>query len=194
MFQSGGNSPLEALMKQDNENRLQIKPTALPRDLTIIVGPPGPEEDRKMIEECAARKGVKPEDMYVEYIHTLFKGASKIADGETQSSFDKFLSSFVGQDVRVMDIFPTYTILKGQLLPVFIIDTKDIVDAAGMPSRIDLGNSELRDFLSSILGLSFRSEWIRTFVSYFDELDSQKFWFSPNASFSGKVFNCVRLS
>jgi hypothetical protein len=142
------------------------KATETVRDIMIILGPPGPEEQKQRLEEWAANSGKPRDEVWVEYVHDVLQILIQRDPPESPSELDKMLSSLVGTSVRVSKPFLTYMIRGGIRCPGIILYPTRITSETGEPLSVDFSNPELRDALGAMFAYVLRTEWVHVFVAY----------------------------
>ena len=81
-------------------------------DITIIVGPPGPEDEQQKIEKWSEGSGKSKEEIWVEYVHELLSEFSMRESPELQSTLDELMSFVLKLPVQVNDPVMTSTYIS----------------------------------------------------------------------------------
>jgi hypothetical protein len=136
------------------------------RDIMIVVGPPGPEEDKQRLEEWAASLGKPRDEVWVEYVHAALAEITKRDSPDSPSEFDALFSRMGDASARVGDPFLTYMLRGGIMCPGIILYPTKITSEAGEPLSLDFSNPEFRKALGAVFGYLFRTEWVHVFVAY----------------------------
>ena len=151
--------------------------------LSIIVGPPGPENIINSVHNFAAKHDIPLDDAWTVYVKS--KADYFIEPDESGLSyFSEMFTDILKQDVTVSEYFLTHYIntfsADGQLLakikdiskrepyiaPAIIFHAKNILDSEGKPINIKLFNELNRDILQRLMLLLWNVNWIHTSISY----------------------------
>jgi hypothetical protein len=135
-------------------------------DIMIILGPPGPDEEKKKFEEWSKNSGKPKDELWLEFVHQVLGEWAKRESPESASKLDELLSNVLKTPVRVNDPFMTYTLHGGIHNPGVILYTNKITESTGRPIEIDWSAPQLRGLIGDIFGYVLKTEWVRTFVSY----------------------------
>ena len=151
--------------------------------LSIIVGPPGPENIINSVHNFAAKHDISLNDAWTVYVKSkadYFIGP----DDSGLSYFSEIFADILKQDVTVSEYFLTHYIntfsADGQLLakikdaskrepyiaPAIIFHAKNILNSKGKPINIKLFNELNRDILQSLMLLLWNVNWIHTSISH----------------------------
>jgi hypothetical protein len=133
------------------------------RDIMIILGPPGPEEDKQRLEGWAASSGKPRDEMWVEYIHDVLAHRDS---PDSPSQLESLFSIALDTPVRILDPFPTYMFHRGIKCPGVVVYPTKIRSEEGKPLSTDFSNPELRKTLGAVFGYVLSTEWVHAFVSY----------------------------
>ena len=152
-------------------------------NLSIIVGPPGPENIINSVHNFAAKHDISLDDAWTVYVKSKADYFIEPDDSEL-SYFSEIFTDILKQDVTVSEYFLTHYIntfsADGQLLakikdiskrepyiaPAIIFHAKNILDSEGKPINIKLFNELNRDILQSLMLLLWNVNWIHTSISY----------------------------
>ena len=152
-------------------------------NLSIIVGPPGPENIINSVHNFAAKHDISLDDAWTVYVKSKADYFIK-PDDSGLSYFSEIFTDILKQDVTVSEYFLTHYIstfsADGQLLakikdtykrepyiaPAIIFHGKNILDSEGKPINIKLFNELNRDILQSLMLLLWNVNWIHTSISY----------------------------
>ena len=151
--------------------------------LSIIVGPPGPENIINSIHNFAAKHDIPLDDAWTVYVKSKADYFIE-PDDSGLSYFSEIFTDILKQDVTVSEYFLTHYIntfsADGQLLakikdiskrepyiaPAIIFHAKNILDSEGKPINIKLFNVLNRDILQSLMLLLWNVNWIHTSISH----------------------------
>ena len=151
--------------------------------LSIIVGPPGPENIINSVHNFAAKHDISLDDAWTVYVKSKADYFIE-PDDSGLSYFSEIFTDILKQDVTVSEYFLTHYIntfsADGQLLakikdiskrepyiaPAIIFHAKNILDSEGKPINIKLFNVLNRDILQSLMLLLWNVNWIHTSISY----------------------------
>ena len=151
--------------------------------LSIIVGPPGPENLINSVHNFAAKQDISLDDAWTVYVKSKADYFIE-PDDSGLSYFSEIFTDVLGEDVRVSEYFLTHYVhtfsSNGQLLakikdissrepyiaPAIIFNAKNILDSEGKPINIRLFNELNRDILQSLMLLLWNVNWIHTSISY----------------------------
>jgi len=159
--------------------------------LSIIVGPPGPENIINSVHNFAAKHDIPLDDAWTVYVKSKADYFIE-PDDSGLSYFSEIFTDILKQDITVSEYFLTHYIntfsADGQLLakikdvskrepyiaPAIIFHAKNILDSKGKPINIRLFNELNRDILQSLMLLLCNVNWIHTSISYGYEKISAK--------------------
>ena len=151
--------------------------------LSIIVGPPGPENIINSVHNFAAKHDIPLDDAWTVYVKSKADYFIE-PDDSGLSYFSEIFTDILKQDVTVSEYFLTHYIntfsADGQLLakikdisrrepyiaPAIIFHAKNILDSEGKPINIKLFNVLNRDILQSLMLLLWNVNWIHTSISH----------------------------
>ena len=151
--------------------------------LSIIVGPPGPENIINSVHNFAAKHDIPLDDAWTVYVKSKADYFIE-PDDSGLSYFSEIFTDILKQDVTVSEYFLTHYIntfsADGQLLakikdisrrepyiaPAIIFHAKNILDSEGKPIKIKLFNELNRDILQSLMLLLWNVNWIHTSISH----------------------------
>lgn len=136
------------------------------KDISIFLGPPGPEEEKRKIQTWASNSGKAADQIWVEYVHDVLRSLSVRGPNGEPSHVDELFSRLLHEDTRVNDLFLTYMFHKGAQHPGVIIQTNKIVNMDGVPLRVNWADPELKQTIESIFGYLLKTEWVRTILAY----------------------------
>ena len=152
-------------------------------NLSIIVGPPGPENIINSVHNFAAKHDIPLDDAWTVYVKSKADYFIE-PDDSGLSYFSEIFTDILKQDVIVSEYFLTHYIntfsADGQLLakikdiskrepyiaPAIIFHAKNILDSEGKPINIKLFNVLNRDILQSLMLLLWNVNWIHTSISH----------------------------
>ena len=151
--------------------------------LTIIVGPPGPENIINSVHNFAAKQDISLDDAWTVYVKS--KADYFIEPDDSGLSYlSEIFTDILKQDVTVSEYFLTHYVhtfsIDGQLLakikddtkkepylaPAIILHAKDIIDSEGKSINIRLFNEFNRDILQNLMLLLWNVNWIHVSISY----------------------------
>lgn len=135
-------------------------------DITFIIGPPGPEEDKRKFEEWSKKSGKPASEIWVEYVHEILEKLSRLESDQITSKLDELVSHVLNTSVHVREPFLTFMLKGGNACPGIILYMKDITSPNGKQPQVDWSAPAIRDSIGSVFGLIFKSEWVQTFVAY----------------------------
>ena len=136
--------------------------------LSIIVGPPGPENIINSVHNFAAKHDISLDDALTVYVKSKADYFIE-PDDSGLSYFSEIFTDILKQDVTVSEYFLTHYIntfsADGQLLakikdisrrepyiaPAIIFHAKNILDSEGKPINIKLFNELNRDILQNLM-------------------------------------------
>jgi len=152
-------------------------------NLSIIVGPPGPENIINSVHNFAAKHDISLDDAWTVYVKSKANYFIE-PDDSGLSYFSEIFTDILKQDVTVSEYFLTHYInafsADGQLLakikdipkrepyiaPAIIFHAKNILDSEGKSINIKLFNELNRDVFQSLMLLLWNVNWIHTSISY----------------------------
>ena len=152
-------------------------------NLSIIVGPPGPENIINSVHNFAAKHDISLNDAWTIYVKSKADYFIK-PDDSGLSYFSEIFTDILKQDVTVSEYLLTHYIntfsADGQLLakikdisrresyiaPAIIFRARNILDGEGKSINIKLLNELNRDILQSLMLLLWNVNWIHTSISY----------------------------
>jgi hypothetical protein len=151
--------------------------------LSIIIGPPGPENIINSVHNFAAKQDISLDDAWTVYVKS--KADYFIEPDESGLSyFSEMFTDILKQDVTVSDYSLTHYVhtfsADGQLLakikdvskraiynaPSIVFHANDVLDSEGKPINIKLFNELNRDILQSLMLLMWNVNWIHVSISY----------------------------
>lgn len=135
-------------------------------NLTIMIGPPGPEDLVNDIEQWSKNSGKSKDEIWLEYVEDFFNEFSKPESSGEISALDDIFSSILGQDVRINDLYNGYTFRRGLKLPTVTGYIKNIKDASGNVIDINYFTSEVRSGINSVLCSLLKANRVVTYISY----------------------------
>ena len=151
--------------------------------LSIIVGPPGPENIINSVHNFAAKHDISLDDAWTVYVKSKADYFIE-PDDSGLSYFSEIFTDILKQDVTVSEYFLTHYVhtfsIDGQLLakikddtkrepylaPAIILHAKDIIDSEGKSINIRLFNELNRDILQNLMLLLWNVNWIHVSISY----------------------------
>ena len=136
------------------------------RDITIIVGPPGTDEEKKKIEVWSKNSGKPKDEIWLKFVHQVLGEWAKRESPESASKLDGLLSSVLEIPVRVNDPYLAYTLDGSVRNPSVTLHTNKNTGSTGRPIETDWSGLQLRETIGSIFGYVLKTEWIRTIVVY----------------------------
>ena len=151
--------------------------------LSIIVGPPGPENIINSVHNFATKHDISLDDAWTVYVKS--KADYFIEPDESGLSyFSEMFTDILKQDVTVSEYSLTHYVhtfsADGQLLakindvskraiynaPSIVFHANDVLDSEGKPINIKLFNELNRDILQSLMLLMWNVNWIHVSISY----------------------------
>ena len=136
------------------------------RDITIILGPPGPAGDKRKFEEWSKNSGKPKEDIWLDYAQAVLARFANRESPEAPSTLDLLVSDILEVAVRVNDPSVTWWCLGGVRYPALVLVISRITGPNGETLSIDGAATPLRRFLGAFFGLELKAEWIRTFETF----------------------------
>jgi len=132
--------------------------------LTIVLGPPRREADKRKLEAWSTTSGKSTDDIWIEYAHTFVTSLAETgASGST--GLDELLSVVLKTQVRTLPPQMTYMIEGDRKHPALVIDADTITGPAGRPLRIDFSNAQVRQVIGGIFANLLKPEWVRAFIA-----------------------------
>lgn len=135
-------------------------------DMTFIIGPPGPTEDKQKFEQWSTNSGKPAREIWIEYVHDVVSQLASRNSPDSVSDLDKLVSRAVGVPVCIEKPFLTFTFSAGEKCPVVMLYMNKIFSPNGELPAIDWSEPALRQLIGSIFGSLFKAEWVRAFVAY----------------------------
>ncbi len=136
------------------------------KDITILIGPPGPAEEKQKFQMWSARSGKSADEIWVEFVHELLGNMARRESPDQPSQFDELFSRVFGKPIRVDAPFMTYMSQGQGKTPGIIIQSAKITSLSEGPSPVDLADAKAREALGSVFGYLLKAEWVRTVVTY----------------------------
>jgi hypothetical protein len=151
--------------------------------LSIIVGPPGPENIINSVHNFAAKHDISLDDAWTVYVKSKADYFIE-PDDSGLSYFSEIFTDILKQEVTVSEYFLTHYIntfsVDGQLrvkdkdsskrepyaAPAIIFHAKNILNIEGKPINIRLFNELNRDILQSLMLLLWNVNWIHISISF----------------------------
>ena len=136
------------------------------RYITFILGPPGPEEKKQLIEHMAATSGKAKDEVWLELVQEILHDLAKHAPFDSESGLDKLLSLVNEAPVRVNDPAISYSYDREGKHPTIILESKNIMTSTGEVCNIDWSVNSAKDTIANALGYLLKTEWVRTIIAY----------------------------
>ena len=151
--------------------------------LSIIVGPPGPENIINSVHNFAAKHDISLDDAWTVYVKSK-ADYFIVPDDSGLSYFSEIFTDILKQDVTVSEYFLTHYVHTfsndGQLLtqikdvskrqpylaPTIIFHAKDILDSKGKPINIRMFDKLKREILQNIMIFLMNASWIHVSISF----------------------------
>ena len=155
--------------------------------LSIIVGPPGPDNTIDSVHNFAAKHNISLDDAWTAYVKLMadnFIKPNNIPNEYGLRDFSEMFTDLLEQDVRVSEFFLTHYVHTfsndGQLLtqikdvskrqpylaPTIIFHAKDILDSKGKPINIRMFDKLKREILQNIMIFLMNASWIHVSISF----------------------------
>ena len=155
--------------------------------LSIIVGPPGPDNIIDSVHNVAAAHNISLDDAWTAYVKLMADNFIKPNDIPNEyglRDFSEMFTDLLEQDVRVSEFFLTHYVHTfsndGQLLtqikdvserqpysaPTIIFHAKDILDSKGKPIDIRQFDKLKREMLQNIMIFLMNASWIHVSISF----------------------------
>lgn len=136
------------------------------KDITILIGPPGPDEEKQKFQMWSARSGKSADEIWVEFVHEFLREMARRESPDQPSQFDELFSRVFGKPIRVDDPYLTYMRQGQGKTPGVIIQSAKITLLSEDSFPVDLSDAKAREALGSIFGYLLKAEWVRTVVAY----------------------------
>ena len=154
--------------------------------LSIIVGPPGPDNIIDSVHNFAAEHNISLDDAWTAYVKLMadnFIKPNNIPNDMGLSNFSEMFTDLLEQDVTVSEYFLTHYHSfsnDGQFLaqikdvskrqpysaPAIIFHAKNILDSNGKPINIRMFNELKREILQNLMIFLMNSNWIHITISF----------------------------
>ena len=155
--------------------------------LSIIVGPPGPDNTIDSIHNFAAKHNISLDDAWTAYVKLMadnFIKPNNIPNDIGLSNFSEMFTDLLEQEVRVSEYFLTHYVHSfsndGQFLaqikdvskrqpysaPAIIFHAKNILDSNGKPINIRMFDELKREILQNLMIFLMRANWIYISISF----------------------------
>ena len=155
--------------------------------LSIIVGPPGPDNTIDSVHNFAAKHNISLDDAWTAYVKLMadnFIKPNNIPNDMGLRDFSEMFTDLLEQEVRVSEYFLTHYVHTfsndGQLLaqikdvskrqpylaPTIIFHAKDILDSKGKPINIRMFDELKREILQNLMIFLMNANWIHVSISF----------------------------
>ena len=155
--------------------------------LSIIIGPPGPDNIIDSVHNFAAEHSISLDDAWTAYVKLMadkFIKPKWIPNEYGLRDFSEMFTDLLEQDVRVSEYFLTHYVHTfsndGQLLtqikdvskrqpylaPAIIFHAKDILDSKGKPINIRIFDKLKREILQNLMIFLMQASWIHVSISF----------------------------
>ena len=155
--------------------------------LSIIVGPPGPDNIIDSVHNVASKQNISLDDAWTAYVKLMadnFIKPNNIPNDMGLRDFSEMFTDLLEQEVRVSEYFLTHYVHSfsndGQLLtqikdvskrqpylaPTIIFHAKDILDSKGKPINIRIFDELKREILQNLMIFLMNSNWIHITISF----------------------------
>ena len=155
--------------------------------LSIIVGPPGPDNTIDSVHNFAAKHNISLDDAWTAYVKLMadnFIKPNNIPNEYGLRDFSEMFTDLLEQEVRVSEFFLTHYVHTfsndGQLLtqlkdvskrqpylaPTIIFHAKDILDSKGKPINIRMFDKLKREILQNLMIFLMNASWIHVSISF----------------------------
>jgi hypothetical protein len=135
-------------------------------DLKIMLGPLGPEEDKKKVHAISQKKGQPVENVWVDVVHQLLKEYGLREPEGANSVLDQAVGKVFGLPLCVNGLYPSFSIFRRTRYPAVILYPHKITNSDGMPVAVAWENKELQSEIANTFGLLFKTEWVRLFACF----------------------------
>ena len=155
--------------------------------LSIIVGPPGPDNTIDSVHNFAAKHNISLDDAWTAYVKFMadeFIKPNDIPNEYGLRDFSEMFTDLLEQEVRVSEYFLTHYVhsfsTNGKLLtqikdvskrepylaPTIIFHAKDILDSKGKPINIRMFDELKREILQNLMIFLMNASWIHVSISF----------------------------
>ena len=155
--------------------------------LSIIVGPPGPDNTIDSVHNLAAKHNISLDDAWTAYVKFMADNFIKFNDIPNEyglRDFSEMFTDLLEQDVRVSEYFLTHYVHTfsndGQLLtqiknvskrqpysaPALIFHARNILDVRGKPINIRMFDKLKREILQNLMIFIMKASWIHVSISF----------------------------
>ena len=154
--------------------------------LSIIVGPPGPDNTIDSVHNFAAKHNISLDDAWTAYVKLMadnFIKPNNIPNDMGLSNFSEMFTDLLEQDVTVSEYFLTHYHSfsnDGQFLaqikdvskrqpysaPAMIFHAKNILDSNGKPINIRIFDELKREILQNLMIFRMNASWIHVSISF----------------------------
>jgi len=155
--------------------------------LSIIIGPPGPDNIIDSVHNFAAEHSISLDDAWTAYVKLMadkFIKPKWIPNEYGLRDFSEMFTDLLEQDVRVSEYFLTHYVHTfsndGQLLtqiknvskrqpysaPALIFHARNILDVRGKPINIRMFDKLKREILQNLMIFIMTASWIHVSISF----------------------------
>ena len=155
--------------------------------LSIIVGPPGPDNIIDSVHNVASKQNISLDDAWTAYVKLMadnFIKPNNIPNEYGLRDFSEMFTDLLEQDVRVSEFFLTHYVHTfsndGQLLtqikdvskrepytaPSIIFHARNILDVKGKPIDIRQFDKLKREMLQTLMIFLMNASWIHVSISF----------------------------
>jgi len=155
--------------------------------LSIIIGPPGPDNIIDSVHNFAAEHSISLDDAWTAYVKLMadkFIKPKWIPNEYGLRDFSEMFTDLLEQDVRVSEYFLTHYVHTfsndGQLLtqiknvskrqpysaPALIFHARNILDVRGKPINIRMFDKLKREILQNLMIFIMKASWIHVSISF----------------------------
>ena len=155
--------------------------------LSIIVGPPGPDNIIDSVHNVASKQNISLDDAWTAYVKLMadkFIKPNNIPNDIGLSNFSGMFTDILEKNVRVSEYFLTHYVhsfsTNGKLLtqikdvskrepyiaPAIIFHARNILDFRGKPIDIRLFDELKREILQNIMIFLMHASWIHVSISF----------------------------
>ena len=156
-------------------------------NLSIIIGPPGPDNIIDSVHNFAAEHNISLDDAWTAYVKfkaDKFIKPNDIPNDIGLTDFSEMFTDVLGKYVRVSEYFLTHYVHRfssdGQLLtqkkdvserqpysaPAIIFHAKNILDVRGKPIDIRQFDELKREMLQTLMIFLMNASWIHVSISF----------------------------
>ncbi len=155
--------------------------------LSIIVGPPGPDNIIDSVHNVASKQNISLDDAWTAYVKLMadkFIKPNNVPNDIGLSNFSGMFTDILEKNVRVSEYFLTHYVHSfssdGKLLaqikdvskrepysaPAIIFHARNILDVRGKPINIRMFDKLKREILQNLMIFLMNASWIHVSISF----------------------------